>query len=465
MRNTYRALKDTTFKTVVEWFPPRGWVSQYWPSGVSFGEYQAGAESVVLTINGHTYELLFRSAETERDIKKFLSLELSGYWIDEACEVDERVKQALDGRLRWPREFPGFLGLLTTNPPAMQHWIKRDFFDDPLAGHRGYKQPPRENEPNLPSGYYDNILAAYKHNPEWAKRYVAGEFMSGAAECYFGTSLLSGVYLPRCSTAYHRGELFPTAPTAAGERVAPERQSYEFRAGEAGGLRVWRYPDRLTREAYAQPHYRRYVIGADVAEGLERGDYSAAYVLDRARWEVVAAWHGHCPPHVFAEALAALGLWYGEPGIASWPLVCVEANNHGLTVLTELRRLGYPNLYIQETIDQTTGGVTKRLGWTTTTRSKPLVIDGLARALAEVDDGPGGLIVNDRGFVDEALVFVNRDGKLGAAGDCHDDRVMAMALTIQAHKSCPAPVEHVPPITGWRARQGQAREDGAWLAA
>ena len=75
-----------------------------------------------------------------------------------------------------------------------------------------------------------------------------------------------------------------------------------------------------------------YVIGADVAEGLKHGDYSSAHVLavgDETR--VVAEWHGHIEPDLFAYELFKLGTWYNTA------LVLPEVNNHGLTTVTELR--------------------------------------------------------------------------------------------------------------------------------
>jgi hypothetical protein len=36
-----------------------------------------------------------------------------------------------------------------------------------------------------------------------------------------------------------------------------------------------------------------YVIGGDAAQGVEGGDYSAAFVINREASRIVASWHGH----------------------------------------------------------------------------------------------------------------------------------------------------------------------------
>ena len=75
---------------------------------------------------------------------------------------------------------------------------------------------------------------------------------------------------------------------------------------------MWRPPE--------QGH--TYVIGADVAEGLETGDYSCAQVLDRRDLCQVSEWHGHTDPDLFGEELAKLGRLYNSA------MIGCEVNNH-----------------------------------------------------------------------------------------------------------------------------------------
>jgi len=177
-----------------------------------------------------------------------------------------------------------------------------------------------------------------------------------------------------------------------------------------GALRVWQFPIQN----------RRYVIGADTAEGLGKGDYSAAIVLDWQTGEDVAELHGHINPQEFAGHLAAVGHFYNDA------LIGVERNGHGGTVLLELSaHLGYPALYAHRDFDAT-GAASERLGWPTSTRTKPVAIDGLAQVLAE--RGP----IHNAALLAECRTYVVRDnGTTGADGSLHDDRVMAMAIAVQ----------------------------------
>lgn len=177
-------------------------------------------------------------------------------------------------------------------------------------------------------------------------------------------------------------------------------------------LRVWHLP--------VVSH--RYTIGADVAEGLEHGDYSCAQVLDVHTGDQAAVWHGHIAPDEFADELSKIGRFYGNA------LIGVEANNHGLTTVTALRNLRYPAIYRRRTVDRITNKAGQSLGWLTTKTSKPLMIDELAMAM-KADE----LTLWDKGTLAELLTFVRNDrGQM--QGSPHDDRVMALAIANQMRK-------------------------------
>jgi hypothetical protein len=132
-------------------------------------------------------------------------------------------------------------------------------------------------------------------------------------------------------------------------------------------------PGRLT--VWQEPHIGScYAIGADVAEGLEHGDYSAAVVFDIRTQEQVAELHGKWRPDVFAKLLAALGASYG------WAFIGVESNGHGLVTLHVLENeLGYHQLFYYQTGISGRGGF--QPGWPTTSKTKAFIIDQLASDL------------------------------------------------------------------------------------
>lgn len=177
-------------------------------------------------------------------------------------------------------------------------------------------------------------------------------------------------------------------------------------------LRVWEIPSVACR----------YVIGADVAEGLDHGDWSCAQVLNIHTGGLDASWHGHIPPDEFADVLAMLGSWFNNA------LVGVEANNHGLTTVTALRNLRYRAIYRRRSVDRISNKSSDQLGWLTTRTSKPLMIDELAMALKSEELG-----IHDKGTIAELLTYVrNERGQM--SGSPHDDRVMALAIANQMRK-------------------------------
>ena len=195
----------------------------------------------------------------------------------------------------------------------------------------------------------------------------------------------------------------------------------EFEENTKGYLRVWEMP----------VHGRQYVIGGDVAEGLIKGDYSTAIVLDRSNMTQVAEWHGHIDPDLFGVALYRLGKFYNTAFLG------VEVNNHGLASLISLingnflyKTEPYRNLYFKEVLDEENERKTKKFGWRTDLKSKPLMIDDLAKAIREKLIG-----LKSKDLIDECLTYVIfEDGKTGAQGGCYDDRVIACSIAVQMYQ-------------------------------
>ena len=196
------------------------------------------------------------------------------------------------------------------------------------------------------------------------------------------------------------------------KKLSDLRNSYMFDP-DGGPLSIWLFPQAGAK----------YVIGADVAEGLARGDYSSAHVIDAKSGVVVAHWHGHVDPDKFGEeTLYALGHFYNEA------LIGVESNNHGLTTLTALYKAGYTNLYRQRRLNERHPEATEKLGWRTTTLTKPLAIDELNANMRD-----GVLNLRCEYTVAELKTFV-RDDNGQTHGSPHDDRVMSLAIANQMLK-------------------------------
>ena len=182
---------------------------------------------------------------------------------------------------------------------------------------------------------------------------------------------------------------------------------------DGGALAIWEYP-----------HPKGvYVVGADVSEGLEHGDYSCAFVIDARLKKVVAVFHANIDADLFGtDVLNQMGLYYRTA------LIGVESNNHGLTTLKALQNANYPNLYRQHRHLSRYDTTSELLGWRTTISSKALAIDELNREIRQ-----GELDMPDLKTVEELKTFV-REGNGRMHGSPYDDRVMALAIAVQMLK-------------------------------
>ena len=207
-------------------------------------------------------------------------------------------------------------------------------------------------------------------------------------------------------------EINPLEPERGYLAPGVGRHSFGF-VEDGGALAVWDFPE--IGEAY--------VIGADVAEGLGHGDFSSAHVISADTGMVVAHWHGHIDPDLFGETvLAHLGYFFNHA------LVGVESNNHGLTTLKALQRVGYQNIYRQRKMNHVSPKVGDSMGWRTTSVSKPLAIDELNASLRDES-----LALFCEYTIGELRTFV-RDPNGKMHGSPHDDRVMSLAIANQMLK-------------------------------
>lgn len=213
----------------------------------------------------------------------------------------------------------------------------------------------------------------------------------------------------------------------------------------------WRYKELLlykARERYAkleiyrkeQPH-RNYIIGADVASGLEVStgnlDWSVGHVLDEETGEQVAEYRSQLLPEEFGWDLASLGERYNNA------LIAVERNQEGGTVIITLTRAcSYMNIYkhldwwkvgwkrsVKATGRQGSvaeGRMREIEGFPTTQKTRPLALNRLRYYLSEFPNR-----LHSLKLLDECTTFVRNQEKKGipaASEGCHDDCVMAGAI-------------------------------------
>ena len=172
IRNSYRELQDTTIKTWHDWFPEQ------------MGEWREGTLTHTLKFNDVHLEVMFRALDRPDDVKKLLSLEVTGAWINEAKEVPKAILDGVQGRVgRYPSKRKGgaswFGVIMDTNLMDVDHWWYRIFEEERPVTWEVFKQPSgmaenAENIENLPPGYYDNLLVG--HDQQWIDVYVHGKY-------------------------------------------------------------------------------------------------------------------------------------------------------------------------------------------------------------------------------------------------------------------------------------------------
>jgi hypothetical protein len=163
-----------------------------------------------------------------------------------------------------------------------------------------------------------------------------------------------------------------------------------------------------------------YAIGADVAEGLEGGDFSTASVINKD-FEQVAVYHGHIPPDKLGGLLVCLAGYYNNAVLAP------EVNNHGISVIDSIKRHKYFNLYRREVKEELGEDKSDKVGWHTNVKTKMLMLDELRAAFR--DDA---VTINDEATLREMMLLTIEDN-----GDIvlnSRDRVVALAISIQAIK-------------------------------
>lgn len=199
IRNTNPQLKTTTIKTWLDWFPESDWGNFTWSVPYTHKINKGDLE----------LEVIFLALDRPEDVKKLLSLELTGVWINEAREIPKSIVDACTMRVgRYPSMRdggPSWYGVIAdTNPPDTDHWwailagetvipdyitkqeakmlVKPDnwiFFNQPPAMTEIFKDKEfdryeenknKENGKNLTPNYYTNIIRG--KTKSWIDVYV-----------------------------------------------------------------------------------------------------------------------------------------------------------------------------------------------------------------------------------------------------------------------------------------------------
>lgn len=183
---------------------------------------------------------------------------------------------------------------------------------------------------------------------------------------------------------------------------------------------------------------RRYVMGADVSDGLG-ADRSVIEVIREATIEEPAEQVAEYAsdailPAGLAYILQALGEYYrDEDGVEA--MAAIETNSHGLTTQDTLQlHLGYGHFYTWEYLDAADASrrYSTKIGWYTTPRTRPALLSKLRDAITTLDPITSlPDLITHSPYLHEEFKDFQTAGDLWearAARGAWDDRVMALAI-------------------------------------
>lgn len=264
IRNTYPQLRDTTIKTFHAWVPP-----------VWFGDWKAADHDYLINklAPDLEIEILFRALDRPEHVANLLSLDLTGAWVNEAREIPWTIIQALQGRVgRYPAMKDGgptWWGLIMdTNPPDDDSWWYRMFeerrpenaelFRQPggyVKDAEGIKPNPlAENLPNLPKGYYDNLVANNDENT--IKVYVLGDYgyVQDGKPVYpeYDDATHCKEIEPQKGIVIQRGWDFGLTPACEFSQLLPSGRWNTFDELTADSLGIDRFSDQVLAHCSSQ---------------------------------------------------------------------------------------------------------------------------------------------------------------------------------------------------------------------
>jgi hypothetical protein len=181
----------------------------------------------------------------------------------------------------------------------------------------------------------------------------------------------------------------------------------------------------------------QYVIGADSAEGVALGDYSAGIVLNRNTMSIDAMYQARTSPDHFAYDIMTLGYLYSGRDKNEGALLAIENNSIGMATVLKADEEDYPNLYYHVNEHLATKTPTKQMGWKTTRTTKKILIGEIESYLYNAQSFAYFV---PQEVLEELTTFVIKGTKgemlkYEADSGCNDDLVMALGIALVAHQS------------------------------
>lgn len=187
IRNTREMLSDTSIPDFLNWFP----------DGVA-GVYLKSERRYLLRFDDVECEVIFRGLDDADDVRRLLSMQLTGAIMDEFREINPQVYKGLASRIgRYPNKGMNGVGCRTsTNEPMKRIWgmsnppdygtFWEDLLNNPPENVHVSIQPSGVSPEAdwlqyLDEGYYDDLLELHANDQDWIDVYVHAKFGASLA--------------------------------------------------------------------------------------------------------------------------------------------------------------------------------------------------------------------------------------------------------------------------------------------
>lgn len=158
-RATLPSLRDSTYRSFFEHTEPQ------------LIKHHNKANLVVTLINDA--EFIFRPLD---DMEKFKSMQISGFFLDEANEITEEMYQTLRTRVRQivGGRIPFYRTIIAHNPGEEHEWIPRRFVHRKVENEEIIFSTTMDNQRNLPPNYIEDLKMMYSEDMQ--KRMIYGQY-------------------------------------------------------------------------------------------------------------------------------------------------------------------------------------------------------------------------------------------------------------------------------------------------
>lgn len=187
IRNTREMLRDTSIPDFLKWFPDG-----------EAGLYMKTEGKFLLRFDDVECEVLFRGLDDSNDVRRLLSLQLTGGIMDEFREIHPSVYESLAGRVgRYPDKSMNGVGPRRedgkamkkiwgmSNPPDYGTFWETLLTDPPDNVHVSFQPSGMSPEADwlhyLDDGYYENLFELHKHDQDWIDVYIHAKFGASLA--------------------------------------------------------------------------------------------------------------------------------------------------------------------------------------------------------------------------------------------------------------------------------------------